>query len=435
MPLPTVHAADEGRALLDLRFIRENLDAVRQNCRNRNVEVDLERLVEADEQRRRVIGEQQDVRNRRNQLAKDMKGRKPSEEERALGRELKQREAELEEELRGAQETLNSLHTLVPNVTHADVPVGDTEEDNRELRIIGEPTKFDFEPKDHLELCAQHDLVDFEAGAKVTGQKWYFLKNELVLLEQACVRFALDVLRERGFTLFQTPDLARTEVADGLGFNPRGAETNIYSIDGHDLVLVGTAEITLGGLHMDEVLEAERLPLRYCGLSHCFRVEAGAAGRAGRGLYRVHQFTKVEMFAFCAPEASDALHEELLGVEEELFSGLEIPFRVVDVCTGDLGAPAYRKYDLEAWMPGRGEGGSWGEITSTSNCTDYQARRMNVRYRDPETRKLRFVHMLNGTAVSCARALLTLLEIHQRQDGSIAIPKALVPYTGFDRIG
>ncbi len=421
--------------MLDLRFVRENLDAVRENCVRRGVSLDVDRLVSLDDERRALLVEQQELRERRNELAKQIKGRKPTDEQRALGKQLKERDGSLEQRLKDVAAELHGLNARAPNMTHPDVPVGATEEDNRELRTVGKVPEFGFTPRDHLALAELHDLLDFESGAKVSGQKFYFLKNELVLLEQALVRYALDLVRGRGFTLFQTPDLARTEVADALGFNPRGEETNIYSLDGHDLVLVGTAEITLGGLHIDEILDAEALPLRYCGLSHCFRVEAGAAGRAGRGLYRVHQFTKVEMFCFCRPEDSPAMHEEFVGIEEEAFTALEIPFRVVDVCTGDLGAPAYRKYDLEAWMPGRGEGGAWGEITSTSNCTDYQARRLNVRYRDPGTRKPRFVHMLNGTVISCARALLALMEIHQREDGSIEIPKVLRPYTGFDRIG
>ncbi len=421
--------------MLELRYIRENVKAIRRNCRDRNLEIDLDRLLELDELRRSLIAEQQTVRERRNQLSKEMTGRKPSNDERAGGRELKEREAQLEEELRSALAELEGLHAQVPNVTHPDVPVGRDDEDNVELRRSGEPTRFDFEPKDHVELGVLHELIDFEAGARVAGQNFYFPKNEMVILEQSIVRFALDVMREKGFTLFQTPDVARSEIADGLGYNPRGAETNIYSLADTDLILVGTAEITLGGLHAGEILDAERLPLRYCGLSHCFRVESGAHGRASRGLYRVHQFTKVEMFAFCTPEQSEAMHEEFVGIEEEIFTALEIPFRVVDVCTGDLGAPAYRKYDLEAWMPGRGEGGAWGEITSTSNCTDYQARRLGVRYRDPRTGRPRFCHMLNGTVVALSRAPVALLENFQQADGSIHIPKVLVPYTGFDRIG
>ena len=421
--------------VLDLRFIQENLDAVRENCRRRKLDVDLDRLLELIERRLSLLAEQQSLREQRNTLAKKMKGRKPSDEERALGKQLKERETPLDEELREALEELQILHAQVPNMSHAGTPTGDDEAANRELRRFGEPTRFDFAPRDHVELGELHDLIDFESGAKVTGQKFYFLKNELVLLEQALVRYALGFLRDHGFTLFQTPDLARTEVAEGLGFNPRGEETQVYSIANEDLVLVGTAEITLGGLHRNEILEAESLPRRYCGLSHCFRTEAGAAGRAGKGLYRVHQFTKVEMFAFTQPDASESMHEEFVQLEEEIFRGLEVPFRVVDVCTGDLGAPAYRKYDLEAWMPGRGEGGDWGEITSTSNCTDYQARRMGIRFRESKTGKPRFVHMLNGTAIALSRALIALLENHQRADGSIEIPKVLRPYTGFDRIG
>ncbi len=421
--------------MLDLRFIRENLDAVRANCARRQVEVDLERLVALDDRRRALAAEQQELRERRNALARDIKGRKPSDEERDLGRELKQRDTQLEPELRGVADELLALQMQVPNMTHPDVPTGRSDEDSRELRVVGELPRFDFAPKDHLALGEQHDLLDFESAARVTGQKFYYLKNELVLLEQALVRYVLGFLRDHGFTLFQTPDLARTEVAEGLGFNPRGEETQVYSVANEDLVLIGTAEITLGGLHRDEIMDEESLPRRYSGLSHCFRTEAGAAGRAGKGLYRVHQFTKVEMFAFAHPDSSEALHEEFVEIEEEIFKALEVPFRVVDVCTGDLGAPAYRKYDLEAWMPGRGKSGDWGEITSTSNCTDYQARRLGVRFRDSKSGKPRFVHMLNGTAIAVSRALIALLENNQRADGSIEIPKVLLTYDGFDRIG
>jgi seryl-tRNA synthetase len=421
--------------VLDLRFIIDNLDTVRANCAKRNVPVDLERLVALDERRRALIAEQQSVQERRNALAREIKGRKPSDDERNQGKELKEREASLEPELVEVRDALLALQQLIPNLTHPAVPDGATDEENRELRVVGTPPKFDFTPLDHVELAEKHDLIDFESGAKVSGQKFYFLKNEMVLLEHALVRFALDLLRKRGFTLFQTPDVARGEIAAGLGFNPRGAETNIYSLAETDLVLVGTAEITLGGIHAGEILEASTLPRRYCGLSHCFRVEGGAHGRASRGLYRVHQFTKVEMFAITRPEESEAMHAEIVAIEEEIYRALEIPFRVVDVCAGDLGAPAYRKFDLEAWMTCRGDRGGWGEITSASNCTDYQARRLGVRFRDPESGKTAFCHMLNGTAIAASRAPVALLENHQRADGSIVIPKALVPYTGFDRIG
>jgi seryl-tRNA synthetase len=421
--------------VIDLRLIRENPDLVRENLRRRDSDVDLDRILELDGERRRVQSELDTLRQQRNELARSMKGRRPSEEERARGRLLKEREPDLERELANVSRELDDRLGDIPNLLRPDVPEGVGEEAYDEIRRWGEPPSFDFEPKDHTALGELHGLFDFEAAAKVTGQKFYFLRNEAVLLELALSRYALDLARAEGFVLFQTPDLARREVCAGTGYNPRGPERQIYTIEDEDLALIGTAEITLGGLHRDEILEADSLPRHYCGVSHCFRTEAGAAGRATKGLYRVHQFTKVELFAFCRPEESDAIHEKLLSIEEEVFRGLEVPYRVVKQCAGDLSAPSARTYDIEAWMPGRGEKGSYGEVTSTSNCTDYQARRLNIRFRDPEGGRLRFVHMLNGTAVAVARTMIPLLENHQQVDGSIVIPRALRPYTGFDRIG
>jgi seryl-tRNA synthetase len=421
--------------VLDLRYIREHIDEVRANLAARGSRVDLDQLTKLDERRRRLVNELDDVRRQRNELSESIKGRKPTDAERARGRELKEAEPALEASLAQAEAELDALNRTIPNLTLPDVPPGVSEESNKEVRRWREPKRFGFTPLDHVALTERHALVDFEAGAKVAGQKFYFLKNEAVLLEHALVRLALDRTRARGFTLFQTPDLARREVCAGTGFNPEGPERQIYTIEDHDLALIGTAEITLSGMHADEIFEASSLPRRYAGLSHCYRVEAGAAGRFGRGLFRVHQFTKVEMFAYTRPEDSDAMHAELLAIEEEIFQALEIPYRVMLLCGGDSAAQSARTYDIEAWIPGRGEQGDWGEVTSTSNCTDYQARRLNIRYRDPEGGKVRHVHMLNGTAISCARALLAVIEIHQQADGSIAIPKALQPYTGFDRIG
>lgn len=231
-----------------------------------------------------------------------------------------------------------------------------------------------------------------------------------------------------------TPDLAHEDILEGIGFNPRGNETQVYSVENSNLCLVGTAEITLGGLCAKQTFDSEELPLKLCGVSHCFRTEAGAAGRASKGLYRVHQFTKIEMFAYTLPDQSDAVHEELRQIECELFDALEIPYRVVDTSTGDLGGPAYRKYDLEAWMPGRGDAGEWGEVTSTSNCTDYQARRLESRYKVKGEKGTNFVHTLNGTAIACSRAIIAILENNQQADGSIAIPAALHPFMGKDKI-
>ncbi|HLL57637.1 MAG TPA: serine--tRNA ligase, partial [Rubrobacteraceae bacterium] len=280
--------------------------------------------------------------------------------------------------------------------------------------------------KDHVELGEALGIIDFEAGTKVAGSKFYFLRRDAVLLELGLVRYALDRLIEHGYEPTITPDLARDEALIGTGFMPRGPETQIYSVEGNDLSLIATAEIPLAGSLTGEILEGESLPIRLAGLSHCFRTEAGSHGRASRGLYRVHQFTKVEMFAFAQPEQSEALHEEMLGIEEEIFGGLGIPYRVVDICTGDLGGAAYRKYDMEAWMPGRD---AYGEITSTSNTTDYQARRLQIRYRTDGGRP-QLLHTLNGTAIAVSRALIPILENNQQEDGTVLVPEALVPYVG-----
>jgi seryl-tRNA synthetase len=340
---------------------------------------------------------------------------------------------ETENKLDCAREALDAILGDLPNFLHPDVPVGG-EEDAKELRRVGDPPNFDFAPEDHLAIGDRLALLDFESGAMVAGQKWYYLKNEAVLLELALQRFALDILIEEGFTPYTTPDVARRKVVDAMAFSPRGPETQIYSIEGSDLDLIGTAEITLGALYSDTIVEEEELPIKLAGISHCFRTEAGSAGRESKGLYRVHQFTKVEMFTFTRPEDSEAMHEELLRIEERIFRALEIPYRVIDIASGDLGAPAYRKYDIEAWIPSRGESGAYGEVTSTSNCTDFQARRLKTRFRRKGAKKNELVHTLNGTAVAIPRALIALLENHQRADGSVGIPKALRPYFGRDEI-
>jgi seryl-tRNA synthetase len=315
-------------------------------------------------------------------------------------------------------------------MTHPDAPIGKDDSENVEIRRWGDPPDFGFEPKDHVELGDSLGVIDFDAGAKVAGSKFYFLRGDAVLLELGLIRYAMDILLERGYQPTITPDLARDEMLVGTGFIPRGPETQIYSVEDSDLSLIATAEITLGGTLADEILDEDDLPIRLAGLSHCFRTEAGSHGRASRGLYRVHQFTKVEMFAFTTPEQSEALHNEMVEIEEHIFQGLGLPYRVVDICTGDLGGAAYRKYDLEAWMPGRND---FGEVTSTSNTTDYQARRLRIRYRKDGGRP-QLLHTLNGTALAISRALIALLEIYQQQDGSIALPKTLVPYVGKERV-
>ncbi len=423
--------------MLDPRILSERRDEIAESCRVRGVEVDVDEVIGLYEAVAARQTELNEANRRRNEHQKA--GKKPLDPEQreahtAEGRALKEAVSRIEADLQGTRARFDTGLATLPNFVHPDVPEGG-EEDFRELRREGEPRQFGFEARDHLELGRIGELLDFEAGAKVAGTKFYYLKNGAVLLELALQRYALDVLLEDGFTPYVTPDLARPEIVDGLGYNPRGEETQIYSLANADLCLVGTAEITLGGLYADSILDEAELPLKLAGISHCFRTEAGAAGRESKGLYRVHQFTKVEMFTITRPEESDAMHDHLLGLEEKIFRGLELPYRVIDIASGDLGAPAYRKYDIEAWMPGRGEGGSYGEISSTSNCTDYQARRLKVRFRRSGSKKNELVHMLNGTAVANSRAILALLENHQREDGSIAIPKALQPYVGREVIG
>src|SRR5262245_26683806 len=424
--------------MLDAAFIRDNLDAVKANCRNRNVKADVDRVVQLDDERKRLVQETQTLQQRQNEVAKlTGKEKDPAKRQELIaeGKALKEKVAGQETRLKQVEADLRAALTTIPNMTHPDAPVGTQAEDNKVLRRWGEPRKFDFPAKDHVALAEALDLVDFEACSSVAGQKFYFLKNEAVLLEMALVQYAMGVLIREGYTPVITPDVARVEVLEGIGFIPRGPETQIYSLADTDLCLIATAEITLGGMHRDQILDELNLPLKYVGLSHCFRTEAGAPGRDTRGLYRVHQFTKVEMFAFCAPDQSEAIHHELLRIEEQIFQGLGLPYQVIDTCTGDLGGPAYRKFDLEAWMPGRGKAGEYGEVTSTSNCTDYQARRLNVRYKVPGQKGTRFVHTLNGTAVAVTRAMLAILENYQQADGSVVIPKVLRAWVGKDQIG
>lgn len=411
--------------MLDMRDIRERKDEVAANLKNRNVELDLEGLLAIDADARVARGELEAVRKRRNEIASEMKAPLSPEERAPLvaeGKSLKESEAKLDARYSELENQRKELQTLVPNFSHPESPLGKDDTENKPIRSFGKPPVFDFEPKDHVDLMEALDLVDFEGGAKVAGQKFYYLKNEAVLLELALLQFATRILREHGFTMFITPDLARQEILQGTGYNPRGESTQIYNIADSDLSLVATSEITLGGLLAGTVLEAEQLPVMYGGISHCFRTEAGSAGRESRGLYRVHQFSKVEMFSFCRPEDSEGIHQKFVEIEEQIYQALEIPYQVVDICTGDLGGPAYRKYDLEAWMPGRNR---WGEITSTSNCTDYQARRLDIRFKEKNTKGTQLVHMLNGTAIAVSRVIIALVENGQQADGSIRLPSVL----------
>ncbi len=422
--------------MLDPKFIRDNLDAVRENVKNRHVTADADLVVRLYDERNQALKQLETLRASRNANADRMKGKLAPEERTPLieeGKRLKESIAQLEAQHEELDRKLTAEALKIPNMSHPSAPIAEGEAGNLPLRTWGKPAAHAFKARDHVQIGQSLDLIDFETGAKVAGQKFYYLKNQAVILELALVRYALDALAREGFTLMSTPDAAREEIVAGHGFNPRGAESNIYTLEGTDLCLIATAEITLGGYHAGAVLPAEQLPIKLAGVSHCFRREAGAAGQFSKGLYRVHQFTKVEMFVFSHPSASEELLEKLTAIEEGIFQGLEIPYRIVDTCTGDLGGPAYRKFDIEAWMPGRGEKGDWGEITSASNCTDYQARRLGIRFKDGAG-KNPLVHTLNGTALAVSRTLIALLENFQREDGSVRLPAALAAYTGFDEI-
>lgn len=424
--------------MLDRKFIIQHADQIVENCRRRGVPCDIDVIVTLEAQRLERLQLAETLNRDANATSKQIPKAGDDAERQALiaqGRDLRARKEAAQREHDELDAQLTALQAAIPNLTHPDAPTGG-EQDARELKLGKTPIpKFETPPLDHVELGEKHDLFDFEAGARVSGAGFYFLKNAATRMDLALQQFAIDFLCQRQFTPITTPDLALTPILQGIGFTPRGPETQIYSIEDSDLNLVGTAEITLGGMLAGQTVASEQLPIRWCGLSHCFRTEAGAAGRATKGLYRVHQFTKVEMFAFTLPEQSDAMHDELRELECEIFDALEIPYRVIDTASGDLGGPAYRKFDLEAWMPGRGDGGEWGEVTSTSNCTDYQARRLNIRYKQAGLKGTRFVHTLNGTAIATGRAMIAILENHQRPDGTIKVPAVLRPWMGCETIG
>jgi len=413
--------------MLDIKYIREHKDEIKKNCENRLSLANINELLSLDEQRRQAISKIDTLRSERNLKSKG----KPMPKEIEIMKQKRVKIGELETELSKIEEKYNEELFKVPNLTHPEVIASKNEDDNQILEIFKEPTKFNFEPKDHVQLAEALDLIDFTKAAEVTGTKFYYLKKELALLEFALIQYALETLCKKGFTPIITPDLAKQEILKAMGFNPRGESTQVYNLENSDLSLIGTAEITMGGYHMGEVLKEAELPKKYAAVSHCFRTEAGSYSKFSKGIFRVHQFTKIEMFQYVKPENSEAAHQELLEIEKEIFKGLKIPFRVVDHCTADLGAPSIRTYDLEAWMPGKpnkeGKMGDWGEITSTSNCTDYQARALNIKYKKTDGSK-EFIHMLNGTAIAVTRAIIAIIENNQQADGSIIIPEVLTKY-------
>lgn len=409
--------------MLDIRFIRENPELVQENAQKKGYTISVAELLEIDERKRQLQQKADELREKRNTISSQLKGGRPSDELIEEAKQIKDTLAEIEPELRTAEDAYTQSIAQIPNMMQEGVPVGG-EEDSVEIKRWGEQNSG---AADHLDFAVNRDWVDFERGSKVAGAKFYFLKGDLALLENAITQFALDLVSKKGFTYLTVPHMVNSRTAMGAGFAPRSdIESNEYFIEGEDLTMIGTAEAPLTGYHADEILNETDLPLLYVGYSPSYRKEAGTYGKHNRGLFRVHQFNKLEMYAFTLPEQSVDIHEKILSIEEEIWQTLGIPYHVINIASGDLGAPASKKYDLEYWSP---VDQIYRELTSASNCTDFQARNLNIRVRR-ENGAVESVHTLNGTAVSLARSLIAVIEHYQNPDGTLRVPDALQSYLG-----
>jgi len=417
--------------MLDMKLLRDNPEAIRRNIRIRFQEdrlAVLEEAVRLDKEWRQAQDRLNQLRHEKNVFDRKINevrsaGKDPSKEIEA-SRKLDGTIRGLEAEVRSHKEILDRDLLRLPNIAHESVPSGRSEEDNVEVRRWGTKPKFPMPVKDHIDLGLELDLIDLERAASVSGARWYYLKNEAVLMQMALMRFAIDRLSEKGFTPIYPPAMIRERVMQGAGFLPEGRE-DIYKIEGEDLFAVGTSEQVLAGLHENAILDKKELPIRYAGISPCFRTEAGSHGRDTKGIFRVHQFEKVEMFVFCLPEQSWDEHERMIAIAEELVRELHLPYRVVNVCTSELGMTAAKKYDLELWLPGQDR---YREAVSCSNCTDYQARRLGIRFREAPGKPTQYVHTLNSTAIASSRTLIAIIENNQTADGRVVIPQALRTY-------
>ena len=414
--------------MLDINFIRNNKELVEHSIKEKMYKnVNLDEILALDDQRKALLQQVEALRKERNDNTAKMKNGKPSEELIAKGKEIKEKLSTLEADLSNFEKELNTKLKTVPNVIFDDVPLGD-ESASVEVKKWGECNTTGV---DHLDYAISRDWVDFERGAKVAGAKFYYVKGGLALLENALIQFGIKKIVEHGFTLMDVPDLVNSRVLEGTGFAPRSSEqSDEYYIEGEDLALIATAEMSITGYHMDEIIDEDKLPLFYAGLSACFRKEAGAYGKHTRGLFRVHQFNKLEMYAFCAPEQSKEIHEKLRGIEEEIWQEIGIPYHVINIAAGDLGAPAAKKYDIEYWSP---VDQKYREITSCSNCTDFQARGLNIRVRRKDG-TVEVLHTLNGTAISLARTMVAVLENFAEEGGKLRVPEVLQPYLGTDML-
>ncbi len=415
--------------MVDLKRIREEPDAIKAALRRKQADPGLvDQVLDADRRRRDLLQSVETLRAAQNRASAEIPRLRGAEREARLA-EMKKIAADLraaEPGLRAAEDALEAALRRIPNPPHPSVPDGGAD-DSVTLRVVGRPPEFPFAARDHVELGALLDILDTERSAKVSGTRFYFLRREGALLQLALIRFAVDRLTGEGFVPVIPPVAVKREHIVGMMGGTALDEQMVYRIEGEDLALAGTSEMALGAMLAGEILDEAQLPLRFCGISTCFRREAGAYGKDTRGIFRVHQFDKVEMFSFCHPDRSWQEHDYLVGIQERMWQALGLPYRVVDIAAGDLGDPAARKYDIETWMPGRG---GYGETQSCSNCTDFQARRLGVRFRPRDRKGTEYVHTLNGTAVAATRAIVAILENFQQADGSVRIPDPLVPYMG-----
>jgi seryl-tRNA synthetase len=416
--------------MLDIKFIRENPEKIKEGCQKKGVKVDIDRILEVDKKRRETIMALEDMRAKKNKASKEIAEAKSEQEKKKIIMEMKELDKgndRLNKDLKALDEEFNTLMVAIPNLPLSDVPTGKSEKENVVLEEVGEKAKFDFQPKDYMKIGEGLGLIDVKRAAKTSGTRFGFIKKEAALLEFAIVNFAIEKLVKKGFILVIPPVMIKTEMARGMGFLEQADANEAYYLPQDDLYLVGTAEQPLGTMHAGETFEGKDLPRRYIGFSTCFRREAGSYGKDTKGIFRVHQFDKVEMFSFCRSEDSQKEHKFFLETEKELMSELKIPYRVLQMCTGDLGFPTASKYDIEAWIPSENR---YRETHSTSNCTDFQARRLNIRYQKKND-GLDFVHTINGTAFAVGRTLIAIIENYQQKDGSLKVPVALQKYLNF----
>lgn len=410
--------------MLDIKFIRENASKVQKAAKDKGIDIDISHVLKIDDKYRELSMEVQKLREERNVHSSSIKG-KPTEEQIKKGQDIKEKIEKLDAALSAVSEELNTWLFKIPNPAKDDVKFGKDDTENDVVRKYKEPAKFDFKPLDHLDLGEKLGIIDVKSASKVSGARFAYLKNEGVLLEFALIQFGLETLIKEGFTPVIPPVLVTKEIMQGLGYMENGGEEDMYHLDKDDMYLVGTAEHALVPMHKDDLLNAKEMPKRYVGFSTAFRREAGSYGKDTKGILRVHQFDKLEMVSFVKQGEDDKEHEYLLSLEEKLFQALEIPYQVIKMCTGDLGFPASRKYDIEAWMPGQDK---YREVTSVSTVTDFQSRRLNIKYLDNNDRK--YAYILNGTAFAIGRTIIAILENYQNADGSINVPKVLQKYIG-----